>query len=986
MMLDLTIQEYLPYDGHQLTTAWWLITLRMIFMPSPSKLQAKVSRLFQENPYVSQDQLNITQKDLLRWQVTDITSSTQHFGESSTILGMSTYGDSYVTRDLKLIKAWYCISPINQSPIDAFILCCYHKASSGFWFSVTAILKHHTSEILFARLAQQNIHSRMYSQHTLSADTRPFLSLFLGDNPSEFVCVSDHTYHNFFKGLHCLLYDIKDKHPIYCLINALFLDKENYLLDSMAAKKMKSHFPTGKAGLFISKNIYTISRFERRQQFQKFFILTHGLAYQVNFYTQCDPRHKKHVTFNRDALAIHSALSTYDFDAAIQILMQDKNKILQWNADGIEPCQILLDQEYSKRDGDEFSRKRLLCLITFLKIREEVIENYKYHTWLLESQEIWTFQLKQHPLYPTLDYNTYSFLSRPSSRVKNTESIDVSMKKNFFRHLAKQAWADPYAPWNNKHYYVEEILYKKPRTRMHELIINYSEGTSFLETIVQIIKRKPQYLNAKDIFGFTPLIIAVALGHLDIITLLIKHGADTRDYDFHQRRYSLLHNAPNEKVVKHLLYLGVSPHDGRLTLDQAWRQHDHERIHHLLIYGMSFYRPKHSAIIMERFEDGTNMVTHAIQAANQGATRDLESLYLLLIFFADFVYEGPYDAKIQSNSAIITIITNHNQRIQHERASKIHRALSVQSVTPLINSSRHVCGIRTRYHLINDPSYATGTVVKTDIKLLRDLSPKEQHDMLKLYDKSFQPLSDTVDFIRQIITGDITQGPWINALIEVGRIDDRIISIFVFSLQTYINEQGQLRRLFTGKVGFIDPYFSGLHLAESILRIPLAMKMDKPQVPIVETHELLMPGFGIPAMKLTLSHPSPMYQLPISSSEKNHIFLLSQGTYAMSPQPVNSVIPASMRVKIQENHPRKAWFQLLALLPREETSPEKHAVVFVSLLESFSPAFFARLRDCQRLGFTQPLLIKTARLLPAFFAYQEQQSSPKISQKSFACL
>eukprot|EP00300_Choanocystis_sp_HF-7_P011325 c17411_g1_i1.p1 GENE.c17411_g1_i1~~c17411_g1_i1.p1 ORF type:complete len:235 (+),score=34.63 c17411_g1_i1:23-706(+) len=77
--------------------------------------------------------------------------------------------------------------------------------------------------------------------------------------------------------------------------------------------------------------------------------------------------------------------------------------------------------------------------------------------------------------------------------------------------------------------------------------------------VSQMLVTNPALINAQDwLFGMTPLQHAISFGHIDVISLLIQHGANIHD----SSNYPAMHSASaydRPDVVRFLLSLGADP-------------------------------------------------------------------------------------------------------------------------------------------------------------------------------------------------------------------------------------------------------------------------------------------------------------------------------------------------------------------------------------------------------------------------------------------
>lgn len=79
-----------------------------------------------------------------------------------------------------------------------------------------------------------------------------------------------------------------------------------------------------------------------------------------------------------------------------------------------------------------------------------------------------------------------------------------------------------------------------------------------IETVQNLLRKTPELINAKNSEGGTPLMMAT-FGHIDIIKLLLEHGADLHAVGQDGTALHLAVWEKQEKIVQFLLDKGIDP-------------------------------------------------------------------------------------------------------------------------------------------------------------------------------------------------------------------------------------------------------------------------------------------------------------------------------------------------------------------------------------------------------------------------------------------
>lgn len=1007
--------------------------------------------LLQQDPRLV-SMINLRSEELTHWQIKDITLKTEVTTESAAILGLNATGDSNNQSNFHLIKALHAKNPINTSPVDEWILCLYHELTedvSRYWLCTTTLLRHYSSETVFAELVESGIHHKRslpyeLSEQEISAETRPLFTLFLGEAINVEVCIVDSSRDNFFKGLDFISRYAIGPHPLYQLVFNMLNFCEHYVtpkkylslhqrMKLLPDDPMFADIPP----LFRIPSIYDyFSGMVRIPQIISLPLEKDMILFDPLYHGQLSLEERKSASKeSSDSAACSSSSSSRtnisdlsDSNIYVIFFRGTLKDILH----RVEECpyQLFMHNEYHIEFTEMFIRHALLRQrqLNDLPERLEVIRKllavrlHMINTCYSDNRDLQLKQRELTQLYHALEANSLS-PDKTAPMLSSHAATPEALRDPIHAILRMRI---------THRYYLQksEVLgrlgnIQSPRNPMHILLCLYAEDPSFYYGRIQdLIKTDLEQVNALNNWGFSPIIIATKLGYKKLIKLLIRAGADTSTYKCGQYLFSALENAKDIEIFNYLLALGVSPNATGMSLSNYWAVRDYAVIRRLLTYGRQFYSVKGQRMIPGSHADGHTLLTRALRAVTDEHAADLDILNHILLFFPDFILVQHLDMSIQSAHSIMTILCEHNARIELQRSPRVPRSLQLMTISPLVQTLPGprwmIKGIRTQYRLqealsatssqalIKDRGSvlimkAATSAVETQIKSYAMLTPAEQAQIIALYDERLRPLDGTEDSDREILKSPVASSLWSRDLIEVAYFKGQVISFFIFNLQLFLNTKGQYCRLFSAKIVCTAKNFEGLHLIESSLRILVAIKLQelheqKSPIPLIECCDLLMPGKAIHIPHPLLSKAFPLFKIGLSHKERQQIYRLAQGEYE-PPLPKNGVIAANAGVITESSSAisavgsslervvdTRASLLLKSLLPLTRMSPECFSVVFISLFEGNGALYQERKSRLAKLGFTEGELLTTAKLFGAFFAAHEQQYPVTLSQKPAARL
>lgn len=814
--------------------------------------------------------IEIGQPYELYWQLFNLTRPQQMYkprsGGSYPVL-INTYGGTEhsnapelagmlgipnsLSRDWVLMEGLQCLNLQMHHLVDDVIFGFHQKNfyNVDCLISVTFILKHHTLESVRQCLKDHGIAATIFDEHPLSLETRPIvtLSFEVSRNASGKIIWNKHSEQptsltNFFKGIAIFNYLLGNKSALYSLINEFLLITEHpwtgHFVGSRALEQypMTEHLPL----LHFRKQVSNRSS-TKNQELQQFLMTQH------------------HIIPTSDPLPLHQAIKNGDDALALEIVRNNPEEVLKLDDQYFEPCEIALQRENTS------------LLKELLFFRKQVITPLrKSHSTLLKIQELWEWASTTQPWILTVP-------EPMTEKDRGEQSFFYPIKRHFSGVLQSNFWrgTKTFTGFYNQEFYETRHT---PRPLLHQLIIEYNDQSSQLITIQTLLDKNLRMLNAKDFFGFRPLFIAAALGHYKIVDLLIALGANTNTYRFYNKIYSLMHNARDDNMRFHLLRLGVSPNDCTDLLNQAWEDASLDMIKLYLLYKIPFFVEANGKNRFHYHTDGSTLISGALTAAARSDHDSLECFWFLLAHFPFEIYAGPYDPIVKNNTALMTIISHHNARINNLKSTppaplRLKCILPIRNETTATTRKKALTGIFTLYVTQEEK------LVTSIIQQVNQFSSETLGEIYKLYQQSFESVAGTSEQVSAHIAENflsIIADP--HLLMEVSYIDGHVAAAFLFSLEKEINSYGQRMQHFIGRIGVINPTYSRLNLARLIRRVPLALALleDKsfPESVLV-TNSLLQPGMGMTALE-NIDDLFPIYCNLFSQRELNRIYTLTQ--------------------------------------------------------------------------------------------------------------
>lgn len=372
------------------------------------------------------------------------------------------------------------------------------------------------------------------------------------------------------------------------------------------------------------------------------------------------------------------------------------------------------------------------------------------------------------------------------------------------------------------------------------------------DNVIQMLQQNPALLTLQDPWGFTVTVLACALGNIPLLEQLLLMGASVAPTKaIHWASYSLVHNAPNEAVLKVLFYHYADPNERTTLIEEAIRNHYVNILRQFYRYGRDDIRS----------ESGLTPIEQTI--AHAQLTGNTELLRWLLIRQEDYVYDGPFDHNISPE--IRGLLQDHNEFIRQKRYKLNTRPKVLTSADIRLSADKLVLSTTLHQNLvIQDQEQATyqriQNIYHAHLKSTADLSEEELAQIKALYLSRLTlrgGYSDTVidSYLAKILPKDRSK----NVFIEYYTHENKLFSFFSFAIKTdHFPSIGQFSGFF-GNLAVCRPDYGSLGLNTLVFRIPHAMKIADANTTIIAHFKSLRPGFSYNLVDSNGSHIFPKF-------------------------------------------------------------------------------------------------------------------------------
>ncbi|MGQ3891306.1 ankyrin repeat domain-containing protein [Legionella sp. CNM-4043-24] len=368
----------------------------------------------------------------------------------------------------------------------------------------------------------------------------------------------------------------------------------------------------------------------------------------------------------------------------------------------------------------------------------------------------------------------------------------------------------------------------RQRSPLHTACI---EGN--LPAVRELLQEAPDRLESRDPLGFTPLILAAANHHSDLVNHLIERGASLNGYSHRHLDeylyYHLIDNIKTPEAMEKFLYHGISVEEATRRLADAVRDNDFAMVETLLFYIRSL--PVDQA--------GISPLEIAVRNLKPGQTDILDCL---LTFWPHYVPDGPYDEKNlpeTPNDLVITpdiaeVFKRHNERLD-KRASRKHREnLFIENST--------VCeqGIETRLSL-------DGVTYRSLIKSASELTDEERQQLLTKPEQfrflGGENARSQVDYFNAMLLPQPTDANRQSYVDVWQTLDGNITNFFAFDIERVEDPESGHMIFFHAKLACS---FAPVGVAElNCHRVSLSLMKRNPDARVFVFFRAIPPGFGM---------------------------------------------------------------------------------------------------------------------------------------------
>lgn len=387
-----------------------------------------------------------------------------------------------------------------------------------------------------------------------------------------------------------------------------------------------------------------------------------------------------------------------------------------------------------------------------------------------------------------------------------------------------------------------------------------------IDLVKQILTQSPERLEEQDPRGYTPLIIAMAKNHTDVVRWLLQKGASTQEVMFWFSRpgveakslfcFHPADHASTPEIMELILYYSVDPHIFHENLAKAIRENNIPMAKCMLYYlkKLPIYR-------------GLTALEYALQ---QSAKHGSALLSSLLNFYDDYVPEGEYDLNITElvrtkfrsdpthtspdspyayniSPEIADMLKKHNtkiERLEYIRANK-QKLLSDEFIeTKGVIKSKFLA--------------ADGTEIISIIKPLSMIthedSPNnpfsERAQLKKIFLNCFKMCGNDIPesqekYITDAFIKDDHTPNESEQYINLFKVKEKLISFFTFEIKESIHPDYNEFTLFHAKLAGNEDIPAAKELANLAFRVPLAMMELEPKMKLFNFFKAIPPGNGL---------------------------------------------------------------------------------------------------------------------------------------------
>lgn len=381
-------------------------------------------------------------------------------------------------------------------------------------------------------------------------------------------------------------------------------------------------------------------------------------------------------------------------------------------------------------------------------------------------------------------------------------------------------------------------LTKTPMQKRNALHLAAIAGE--IENVKTILTAHPERIEEQDPRGFTPLLLAAANGHADLVRWLVAQGANHNNVKFRLPGYGdiiirLIDNASTPEVMQTALRLKSVPHEIHPRLIQAVYENDVRMARYLSYYIQQWPR-----------ESGFTAIELAMALSEKFGPEMTKNL---LLCHDEFFPSGPYDTDL--GAYLRNALPNQdlwdaklfNQRIHPEvfQCMEQHNAKLAAKSDQRVNKVKLMRDVLTQEGLVSE-FYMPGLAIKSVVSRCSapDVNVMEIHD---LYYQTFSLIrNDTPENRLENVKFELADSESCKTYINRFYHGDKLVAFMTFEIFEVDNSL-----IFHANIGTNRPEkpYTSQGLMLLALRAMMAMKASANGKKCYVYINGLCPGLGV---------------------------------------------------------------------------------------------------------------------------------------------
>jgi len=337
-----------------------------------------------------------------------------------------------------------------------------------------------------------------------------------------------------------------------------------------------------------------------------------------------------------------------------------------------------------------------------------------------------------------------------------------------------------------------------------------------LQAVKRCVANNPQSLDLPDPWGITPIVIAAAKGHSNIMIYLLRQGAykgmvtpSNNNYHgvysgvYNQNSYGLIQNTKSAEILQILFRHGVEPNQkSSLAMEAVWHN-QLDQLKWLYRYGM------------DEIQDASGLTPLDLAIYKANEHQDTRLLKWLLNFITRPICEDGFNRNISAE--VRDVVRKHNKRLKKYATNLATR--------PKLRSEKDMCLSKDELTL-KSFLHTDDTIYELTMKSTADLTDEEREQIYELYYNNFDKReNNTLEGKKEFLETTFPTERGKQAYIEFCRHQEKIISFMSFSVTNRHHSYSDNFILFYGKLAETEKEFTSLGLVNFVFRIPFAMKL-----------------------------------------------------------------------------------------------------------------------------------------------------------------